>query len=75
MRYQLTQYGWPVGQWLIPVGTIIDAGNPQTDWDRLAASVVGGPPPNAIALDQECYDKMCLVYDPNRVLSGPDVTR
>ena len=24
MKYQLAQHGWPIGQWLIPVGTIID---------------------------------------------------
>ena len=39
MKYQLAQHGWPIGQFLIPVGTIIDlTKDPEqmNDWEKLA---------------------------------------
>jgi len=67
MRFQLKDTGWPIGQYLVPVGTILDLGNPTTDWDRLAMSHMP-PPLNAVALDQECAEFMHRVYPGQRHL-------
>ena len=53
MRYQITQHGFPVGDKLIPVGTVIDS-KANDDWSRLAKG--RAPPINALALDQEAWD-------------------
>jgi hypothetical protein len=72
MRYLILDQGLPVGQWLIPAGTIIDAA--ATDmWSTLMLGRV--PPPNAQALDQAAYDAMRLAYDYFRIRSGPGVVR
>jgi hypothetical protein len=59
MRYQLSQHGWPIGDRLIPVGTVIEigvGGAAGDDWSRLAAFRV--PPINSVPLDQEAYQAM-----------------
>jgi len=58
MRYLLAGHGWPIGQFLIPDGTVIDT-DVDDDWSRLAA---GRIPPNAIPLDQSAYDEMAKHY-------------
>jgi hypothetical protein len=59
MKFQLTQHGWPIGQWLIPAGEIIDldkSPEQMTGFERLAVGKT--PPMNAIALDDDCADAM-----------------
>lgn len=59
MKYQLAQHGWPIGQFLIPVGTIIDlTKDPEqmNDWEKLAQGKL--PPLNALALDDDCANAM-----------------
>jgi hypothetical protein len=64
MRYQLSVHGWPIGDKLIPVGTVIDADAPD-DWSRLARGQV--PPINAVPLDQGCYQLMLALYGDSRI--------
>jgi hypothetical protein len=71
MKVQVTGGGWPVGQWLIPAGTILDA----KDWTFNSTPLPWLPPPNMMALDQEAFALMSRHYDASRVLSGPDVKR
>jgi hypothetical protein len=59
MRYQIVGHGWPIGDRLVPGGTVIDAASPD-DWSRLAAGRV--PPINTQALDKEAYDLLLATY-------------
>jgi hypothetical protein len=59
MRYQLGMHGWPVGQYLIPDSTIIDAAS-SDDWSRLARGRI--PPLNARPLDDEALQLMMKSY-------------
>jgi hypothetical protein len=63
MKYQLANHGWPIADRLIPVGTILDFSKPD-DNTRLA----GGPPLNAVAMDQQCADVMFNAYPGHRHL-------
>jgi hypothetical protein len=87
MRYAIGAGGWPVGQYLIPAGTLIDT-SATDDWSRLAASinsrgdpwdrVIGHTPPmNAVALDQAAWNAMASAYPGYRhlLLNGPGVNR
>ena len=75
MRYQIMGWGFPVGDKLIPVGTIIDH-SASDDWSRLAATAGGAPPPNSTPLDQEAYDLMVKHYSHEKIAYvGPDVVR
>lgn len=68
MKYQLTG-GWPLGQWFIPPGTIVDFTAPSTQWGNAEMWTQGlVPPPNALALDQDCSDQMKLAYPQARGL-------
>jgi len=67
MRFQLKNHGWPIGDKLVPTGTILDLGNPASDWDRLARDHMP-PPLNAVALDQEAFDVMWRAYPGQRHL-------
>jgi hypothetical protein len=75
MRWQITQHGWPVGQFLIDVGTFIDG-------PGFRNPITGEPLPTPLpitarALDQAAYDQLCewypeefwrwLQYDPHTV--------
>jgi hypothetical protein len=63
MKYQLAQHGWPIGQWLIPVGTVIDHGKApeqMNDWEKLALGKL--PPMNAVPLDTDCAEAMAKGY-------------
>jgi hypothetical protein len=76
MRYQLVDHGWPIGQWLIPAGTIIDLSKPDTqltDFEKLAKGRV--PPLNALALDPECVELMRTAYHSHHHLLRSDVTQ
>jgi hypothetical protein len=65
MKYQISGGGWPIGQWLVPAGTIIDldgkADHQLTEWERLAQGRV--PPRDAIALDDETYALMVNAHE------------
>jgi len=59
MKYQLRDHGWPIGQFCIPAGTVIDT-DASDQWSTLAK---GWPPPlNAQPLDQLTYDRMKKTY-------------
>jgi hypothetical protein len=69
MKYQLAGHGWPIGQWLIPVGTVIDhtkTPEQMTDWEKLALGKL--PPLNAVALDDDCAEAMANGYPGHRHL-------
>lgn len=75
MRFQLTMHGWPIGDRLIPVGTIIDSRD-NDDWSVLARGRM--PPLNSMALDQEAYEVMSTHYRQHQhhlILTGPNVRR
>ena len=77
MKYQLSGCGWPVGQFLIPVGTIIDLTKPpeqMNDWEKLALGKL--PPLNALALDDDCANAMEQGYPGHLYLlhKAPGVT-
>jgi hypothetical protein len=55
MRYRIFGAGWPVGQHLIPTGTIVD-----TAIDAWAIGLT--PPPNAQALDDEAQQLLSQIY-------------
>jgi hypothetical protein len=61
MKYQLSVHGWPIGDRLIPLGTVIDLpAKSGDDWSRL---VEGRPMPlNAQALDAEAWDALVATY-------------
>jgi hypothetical protein len=59
MKFQLDQTGWPIGQFVVPAGTTLDLGKPEsqmTDWEKLARG--RAPPMNALALDDEAEQTM-----------------
>jgi hypothetical protein len=67
MRYLLTGHGFPVGQYLIPVGTVIDVpAKAGDDWSRLATGKT--IPRNAQPLDQQAFDALVKAYGPNRLV-------
>ena len=55
MKYQIQQTGWPVGQHLIPVYTVIDDVAGEDDWSKLVRANKASPPPNAHVLDDAAY--------------------
>ena len=62
MKWQLLGH-WPVGQWLVPAGTII------TDDLHWGATGIKFPVPlpiNARALNQSAYDQLCKWYGPDQ---------
>jgi hypothetical protein len=74
MRWQLVDHGWPVDQWYVPVGTVIDGNDLR--WN--GSVVLPTPLPlNAYALDDEAFEQMRawypaqlhhrLRYDPHNV--------
>jgi hypothetical protein len=71
LRFQLLG-PWPVGQFCIPSGEIID-GAGEGDWNRLAQGRV--PPIECVALDQEAYDLLVLHHGYWAIRTGPGVRR
>jgi hypothetical protein len=53
MKFQVNGQGWPVGQSLVPAGTVIDTS--ASDWSSLRGYVL---PPNVTPLDDEAYQAM-----------------
>jgi hypothetical protein len=73
VRYQLSS-NWPVGQYVIPATSFIDAAVPMSMWSRIAGNTI--PPPNAMPLDQNTYNIMRQVYlDRNIPVVGPGIVR
>jgi hypothetical protein len=71
MRYQLRMHGWPIGQWFVPEGAIIDDGDGTDQLSLLVKSLKLDPPPNAQPLNQETYDRMARLYDKHRIHTVP----
>jgi hypothetical protein len=74
MRYQITgSWGWPIGDKVIPGGTILNFDD-DTDWWAQLAKKNGMLPMNVLALDQPAWDQRRKYfiggYDP---VPGPDV--
>ena len=67
-RYQITHSGWPVDQWLIPNGTVIDDVSGD-GWSVLIRERGLPPPVNASPLDTATYNQMVQLYGAYRV--GP----
>jgi hypothetical protein len=67
MKFQLCNHGWPIGQYLVPVGTVISipakAGD---DWSAMAVGRV--PPPNAQPLDREAYYALVRAYGEKKLV-------
>ena len=72
MKFQLVGHGWPIGQYLVPVGTIIDTDDPNDSWRWLWQSWLPEKPPpvNALPVDQETYDLLAQTYGAYRI-PGP----
>ena len=72
MKFQLVGHGWPIGQYLIPAGTIIDTADPGDPWRWAWQSCLPDKPPpvNALPFDQETYNLLAQVYGAYRV-PGP----
>ena len=67
MKYQLTMHGWPIGQFLIPVGTVIDIpAKDGDDWSALATDMV--PPINAQALDAQAWNALVRAYGARKLV-------
>jgi hypothetical protein len=70
-KYQLFQHGWPIGQWFVPEGAIIDDVAGTDPWSVLVRARGLSPPPNAQPLTQETYDRMAQLYDKHRIRTIP----
>jgi hypothetical protein len=68
-RYQLTQHGWSVGQYLIPTGTILDS----ADWKWNGIALPWPPPVSAAVMDQEAFDEMLKFYPAHSILIAGDI--
>jgi hypothetical protein len=64
MKYRIFGPGWPVGQHLVPTGTVVD-----TSVDEWAKGLT--PPPNCMALDDEAHQAMVKAYPPEPGKEGP----
>jgi hypothetical protein len=70
MRFQITGRGWPVDQWLIPTGTLIDYAS-DDQWSKLIRQRGLPPPINATPLDDEAYQAQLRAYPGYKYLLGP----
>jgi hypothetical protein len=55
MRFWLDR-DWPVGQWLLPRGVVVDWAATDDQWSTIAKGLT--PPPDAIPLDAEAEAAM-----------------
>jgi hypothetical protein len=69
MKYQIGGQGWPVDQWLIPTGTVIDDAS-EDQWSTLVRQRGLKPPINATALDTEAWQAQLAAYPEHRHLLG-----
>jgi hypothetical protein len=70
-RYQIHQHGWPIGQWFVPEGAIIDDINGTDTWSLLVKAKQISPPPNAQPLDQATFERMKILYPVHRIRTVP----
>jgi hypothetical protein len=79
MMFEIIRHGWPVkGGLVIPVGTIIGQSFPpeNLDWTNYWSTYLNGQiPPNAQALDQQCWNAMTTLYPKWALISGPGIDR
>src|SRR5262249_12393003 len=69
MKFRVEGAGWPVDQWLISSGTVIDTTADDT-WSRLVRERRLIPPLNASALDDEAWEALVRTY-PVHLLGPP----
>ena len=69
MKFRITGPGWPVDQWLIPAGTLIDTDGTSGQWSMLIRQRKLPPPITATPLDRGTYNLMVQLYGADRV--GP----
>jgi hypothetical protein len=70
MKFRVGGSSWPVGQHLIPNGTVIDTtGNPEqmNQWSREVLKRGLLPPVDAQPLDDATYQQMVAIYGAHRV--------
>ena len=72
MRYQICGPGWPLDQWLIPSGVVIDTVDGSDQWSVLVKQRGLPPPVNASPLDQDTCSRMVALYGADRI--GPPPT-
>jgi hypothetical protein len=60
MRFQVVK-NWPVGQYVIPGGTIIDRASTDT-WSQIGVMHI--PPPDSIPLDAGATNLLAFCYTP-----------
>jgi hypothetical protein len=68
MRYRICGAGWPVGQYLIPTGTVLDFSKPDM-WTKIAEGLA--IPINATPLDEEAHEAQLKAHSNHRYLLGP----
>jgi hypothetical protein len=66
-RFQLDGSGWPVGQFLIPAGTVIDTDAKSDGWSLMCSERGLLPPVTCQPLDAATYELMCGLYGSWRV--------
>jgi hypothetical protein len=66
-RYQLDGSGWPVDQFLIPPGTVIDTYANADGWSLMVSERGLWPPITAQPLDAATYETMVQLYGAWRV--------
>jgi hypothetical protein len=76
MKFAVGTGGWPIGQFCVPTGTIIDTSSMDPGMTTLLAKALAPgkvPPMNSQALDQETYAAMVAAYGYHRVFYGPGI--
>jgi hypothetical protein len=68
MKYQITGQGWPIGQFLVPTGSIIDA-SADDHWSLCARGLT--IPITATCLDAEAWQAQQAAYPEHLHLLGP----
>jgi hypothetical protein len=56
--YQVTQYDWPCGNFVVPVGSVIDDVSGQDPMSQFVIANKFPPPPNAMFLMRSTYDAL-----------------
>ena len=64
MKYQLRDHGWPIGQFCVPEGVIIDTEttDPRDSWSIHVRDSGLPPPLSSQPLDQATFDYMKAIY-------------
>lgn len=77
MKYQIHTTPWPVGDRLIPVGSVIDDVSPENDFSHLVRARRAPPPINSTALNQTTMNALKKMYPDfvHQLRAGPGVHR